>query len=405
MEVLNNNGQILMDYRAEFKRHYADSVDSALKNAVYTLYKEKKINERVFRMLLDENIDDLEVYTYLLTQRDFTKTAGELNYEFDKVRQKVNDCLISIGMIDGISTKNSIATNRIIIIKQFDVPKDVLLSYFGLSSTEIIPLMKRRGFMDKFCVLRLNQIFKEIYSELKLPENVDQGYSLVYYNKEIQGFSIDYKYMVNINYISQEGNIRPTLLKIKDLNRQCEKKFQNKLDFTYFSNQGGSPKQKQRDNEKQQTKPEFTPSKNAISEKKRDSIESPKNIVQEAEKSTENAPTVNPENVPTDNKNASAGQQNQNGEGQNQGKKNRDRNRNRDKSSSDNQQSQNKQFEEKPNEEKSKFKPAEIPEMPDTEIDKKYRIPDESKEEPKPATISVMNIPSIELDEEDTDML
>ena len=33
MEILNKNGMILMDYRREFKRHYADSVDEALKDA------------------------------------------------------------------------------------------------------------------------------------------------------------------------------------------------------------------------------------------------------------------------------------------------------------------------------------------------------------------------------------
>ena len=54
MEVLNNNGQILMDYRAEFKRHYADSVDSALKNAVYTLYKENFENGQDYQGMVEE---------------------------------------------------------------------------------------------------------------------------------------------------------------------------------------------------------------------------------------------------------------------------------------------------------------------------------------------------------------
>ena len=242
MDVLNKNGQILLDYRAEYKRHYADSVDEALKNSVYLLYKEGKINEKLFRMLLNEDIDDLEVYSYILTQKQFTKSASELNYEFDKVRQKVNDYLISIGLTKNISTKNSLNTNKIVIIKQFDVSKEVLLSFFGLSQTEIIPLMKRRGFMDKFCVLRLNQIFKEIYSELKVPEHIDHGYSLVYYNKDIQGFSIDYKYSLNVNYISDEIKMKELLLKIKDLDRACEKKFQNKLNFAYFSTTGSSKK-------------------------------------------------------------------------------------------------------------------------------------------------------------------
>lgn len=244
MDILNKNGQILLDYRTEFKRHYAESVDEALKNAVYLLYKENRINEKLFRMILDEDTDDLEIYTYLLTQKDFTKSPAELNYEYDKIRQKVNDYLISIGMVSNVSTKNDLNQNKIIILRQFDVSKEILLQYFGLTATEIIPLMKRRGFMDKFCVLRLNQIFKEIYSELRMPEHIDQGYSLVYYNKEVQGFSIDYKYAVNVNYLADETHLKEVLNKIRDLDRLCEKKFQNKMNFMYFASQGSPSKKK-----------------------------------------------------------------------------------------------------------------------------------------------------------------
>lgn len=235
MEILNKNGETLLDYRKEFKRHYADSIDDALKRAILTLYKEKKISEKLFRIILNENVDDLEVYAYLITQKEYTKSSDELNYEFDKVRQKVNDYLISCNFIDNVSTKNSLNDNKICIIRQYDVGKELLLSFFGLTQTEIIPLMKRKGFMDKFCVLRLNQIFKEIYSELKVPEHVDHGYSLVYYNKLIQGFSIDYKYYVNINYLLDENNLVNILDKIKELDKIVEKKFQNKLNYAYYS--------------------------------------------------------------------------------------------------------------------------------------------------------------------------
>ena len=86
MEILNKNGMILMDYRREFKRHYADSVDEALKDAILTLYKEGQIPEKLFRIILDDNIDDSVVYTYLLSRREFTKSSMELNSEFNEVR-------------------------------------------------------------------------------------------------------------------------------------------------------------------------------------------------------------------------------------------------------------------------------------------------------------------------------
>ena len=223
-----------MDYRREFKRHYADSVDEALKEAILNLYKEGQIPEKLFRIILDDNVDDAVVYTYLLSRREFTKSSMELNSAFNEVREKVNDYLIKINFVRNVCTKNSINTNRIYVIKQYDIPKDLLLSYFGLTPSEIIPLMKRKGFMDKFCVLRLSQAFKEIYSELKVPEHIDHGYSLIYYNKMIQGFSIDYKYMVNINYINDEEHLADIMEKIKDLDAIVEKKFESKMSYKYF---------------------------------------------------------------------------------------------------------------------------------------------------------------------------
>ena len=234
MEILNKNGMILMDYRREFKRHYADSVDEALKDAILTLYKEGQIPEKLFRIILDDNIDDSVVYTYLLSRREFTKSSMELNSEFNEVRERVNDYLIKINFVKNVCTKNSVNTNRIYVIKQYDIPKELLLSYFGLTPSEIIPLMKRKGFMDKFCVLRLSQAFKEIYSELRVPEHIDHGYSLIYYNKLIQGFSIDYKYMVNVNYINDEERLSDLMDKIKKLDEVVERKFESKMSYSYF---------------------------------------------------------------------------------------------------------------------------------------------------------------------------
>ena len=229
MELLNKNGLELMNARRRFLRHYANDIDNIVKEYIYSLYKEGRIPEKLFRILLDEKVDDAEVYAYLVSRREFTKSSVELNSEFDITRAKVNEKLIDIGFTRNVRTENSPTTNRIYIIKQYDVPKDFLLSYFGLTPIEIIPLMRRKGFMDKFCVLRLLQVFKEIYTELEIPDHVDHQFSKVYYNNALQGFSLDYKYMVNLNYLRDPARLADVVIKIKNADLIVEKGFKQKM--------------------------------------------------------------------------------------------------------------------------------------------------------------------------------
>jgi len=235
MERLNKSGRTLLEYRSEFKKHYSDSIDESLKEAVNILYNEKKIDEKIFRNILNENISDEDFEIMLSKRKEFTKNTSELNYEFDLVRKKINEYMIDIGFTTSMNTKNSLDINKIIIIHQFDLNRNYIMSSFGVNQTEIIPLMKRRGFVEKFAVLRLNQVLKEIYGEMKMPEDIDHGYSLVYYNKKTQSFSNDYKFYINVDIAADEKKMKDLINKIRDLDRIIDKKFHTKLGNSYFN--------------------------------------------------------------------------------------------------------------------------------------------------------------------------
>ena len=83
MDLLNQYGTVLLDYRRTYKRHYSDASDEALKTEIHSLYKSGKIPEKLFRILLDENVDDADVYAYMVSKREYTKSSVELNSEFD----------------------------------------------------------------------------------------------------------------------------------------------------------------------------------------------------------------------------------------------------------------------------------------------------------------------------------
>lgn len=224
-----------MEYRTEYKKHYSDSVDENLKEAINQLYTDKKIDEKIFRNIFNESLPDDSFEIMLSKRKEFTKNTSELNYEFDQIRKKLNEYMIQIGFTNSMNTKNSIDINKIIIIHQFDLNRPYIMASFGVNQTEIIPLMKRRGFVEKFAVLRLNQVLKEIYGEMRMPEDIDHGYSLVYYNKKTQSFSIDYKFYVNVEVVANEEKMRELVDKIKDLDKIVDKKFHTKLGNSYFN--------------------------------------------------------------------------------------------------------------------------------------------------------------------------
>lgn len=275
MERLNKSGRALLEYRSEFRKHYSDSIDESLKEAINILYNEKKIDEKIFRNIYNENISDDDFEIMLSKRKEFTKNTNELNYEFDLIRKKINEYMIEIGFTNSMNTKNSLDINKIIIIHQFDLNRNYIMSSFGVNQTEIVPLMKRRGFVEKFAVLRLNQVLKEIYGEMKMPEDIDHGYSLVYYNKKTQSFSIDYKFYINVDVAADEKRMKELINKIKELDKIIDRKFHNKLGNSYFNEPQNNTKALKIEN-----------SQKPVS--KQTPIQPAKNVVEKAQKNNKN---------------------------------------------------------------------------------------------------------------------
>ena len=232
--LLNKNGTTLLSYRNYFMRAPAgSSVRRAIQTEVTALYSRHMIPEDIFRMLCDDSIPDEEFYKALSGNPRFQKTTVELDTAFDAKRAQVNAYLLKIGMTN-VSTKNRIVQNKIEVLHTYDISKDLLIRYFGLSPAELEPLMGRKGFMDKFCVLRLNKVFLEIRASLGKVENIDHRYTLVYYNPDINGFSIDYEYLIDINLLKSQDGMMTTLDRVKTLDAQVTDYFNQMVTPTYF---------------------------------------------------------------------------------------------------------------------------------------------------------------------------
>ncbi len=267
MDRINKTGKLLIDYKREYMKHYSPIVDASLHTSVDTLVSKNVCDESIAAAILNDNIPLKEFEIEVSSKREFLKTMKELAEEFDKIRSMVNKSLTKVGFVNFVETENNIENDSITIIKQYSITPEFIKMYFGLTDDEMPAVMKKRGFAEKFAVLRLSKIFKEIISEIR-GDNTGcaQGFSKVYYNQSIDGFSVDYRYHINVNSITEE-NVDSIVKKIREADKIVERKFNVKTGLKFYNLQPVEMKKEFLEN------PNFQPPKNKGTEELIDSRE------------------------------------------------------------------------------------------------------------------------------------
>ena len=224
----------LIEYKKEYTRHISLIIDEALIIALGTLVDKKVLDLETFDLIKNDLVTIDEFERHLLTRREFVKSSRELLKEFEKVRGTINDYLKEIDWVNSIDTESSVDSNKITILRQFAIPKEFIMDFFGVDEKDMIQLMKKKGFVEKFAVLRMNKVFKEIYGEMHEEQYITQGYSLVYFNANVTGFSIDYKYHLNVDFIANDGNMRSIIKRIREIDKVVERKFNKKMGLNFY---------------------------------------------------------------------------------------------------------------------------------------------------------------------------
>ncbi len=235
MDRINKTGKLLIDYKREYMKHYSPIVDLSLQTCVDNLVTKNVCDEKIKELILDDAFSLKNFETEVMSHREFLKSMKELVEEFDKLRAIVNTALVKQGFTRFVETENNVDNDCITIIKQYSITPEFIKIYFGLTDDEMPAVMKKRGFAEKFAVLRLSKIFKEIVSEIK-PETSEfaQGFSKVYYNQSVDGFSVDYRYHINVNTISEES-ITGIISKVHNIDKVVEKKFNIKTGIKFYN--------------------------------------------------------------------------------------------------------------------------------------------------------------------------
>lgn len=234
MDRINKTGKMLIDYKKEIMKHYSPLVDESLKTSLNVLQERKILDESTIDSIINDSISLRDFETLIMSKREYLKSMKELAEEFEKVRLVVNESLIRNSFINFVETESNIENDTITILRQYSLTPEFIKLFFGIADEDMENIMKKRGFAEKFAVLRLSKVFKEILSEMRVETEYSQGFSKVYYNASIEGFSVDYRYHLNVNSITEE-NIDSKIKKIRDADRVVERKFAKKTGLGFYN--------------------------------------------------------------------------------------------------------------------------------------------------------------------------
>jgi hypothetical protein len=218
MNKFNNLGIELINYKHEILRNYPDIVKKSLHLSVDQLLQNNMIDIDTHYALKDDGTGAESFKEYILTKPAYMKTVEELLVEYEALREKLNQKLADHEMIEKVHTQSYVDKEKITISKTFMLNEEYIMAFFGVPKEDLEKLMKRKGFVEKYAVLRLPKILGEYLKAIDYPPELFKcGASLVYYDVDNNGYSIDLLFEIPIEIVEDENNGEEIVLNIKDI--------------------------------------------------------------------------------------------------------------------------------------------------------------------------------------------
>jgi len=191
LEKLNDLGLELKELKKELlNTTHSNVVQKALSLSAENLVKNDVIDTDLHLVLTDKSTNIQNFEEILLKTEGCLKTKEELLVEFEKIRESVNQKMNEIGL--SLETKSLVDTYQLSLMKVFKIDKEWVSKYFGQPKEEVEKLMVRKGFVEKFAVLRLPTILENFFNqgEIEKTDKVDCRVTQTFYDVEDDYYGI-----------------------------------------------------------------------------------------------------------------------------------------------------------------------------------------------------------------------
>lgn len=232
MNRINEKGLQMIQYKTELSKDYPKIVRDSLLIALEQMIENKIIDLNTLQILQDSSVSKESFEEYLLENANFSKTREELHKEFEVVRLKLDELLPSFE-IEDLMSESDLDKDVITLGEKFFIGEAFVMAYFGIDDKEVNKLMKRKGFVETFAVLRLTAIFNDILKQLPVVSTYKIDSSLVYFDSEGEGYNIDLIFEIPVDSIhfENEDEINALLSSIKEAKSSATRIYQRKMEI------------------------------------------------------------------------------------------------------------------------------------------------------------------------------
>lgn len=217
MNKFNQLGVELLEYKKELVKDYPELVLKSLYSSIDSMATDGIIDVDIHYALKDKSQDIESLKTLLLSKKTCLKTKEQLLEEYEELRDKLDKAL-SLADNDYVSTKSDIDNEAIVLTQKFVLKEDFLKNYFYIESEkDFETLMKRKGFIEKFAILRLEKIFNDFLNNINSNELYKVDHSKVFFNGEENLYGIQLLVNIPVENLEVDENISEMSMEIGSL--------------------------------------------------------------------------------------------------------------------------------------------------------------------------------------------
>lgn len=198
MQKFNQLGLELLSTKDELLNpNHSEIIRKALLFQAESMTENKLIDPDTHLALTNNDLPSNDFELFLNEKKLFMKTADELRHEYDVIREAIAEQLPDTVVFDSLS---KVENESILFIQTFELDVDWVKSYFSVKDAEIPQLMKEKGFIARFAVLRIPKLVDEFLATRLTPNPIVSVYRSehLFRNAETSSYCMDLMYSLPI---------------------------------------------------------------------------------------------------------------------------------------------------------------------------------------------------------------